>query len=252
MAAHQRYERMAVGHVLGGLDEVDAAAFRSHLLGCSDCRRRVNELREIASDLAATEREERRAASLATVEVEQRTAEGAPETIDVAPVRRWPWGVVVIGLVPLLMLGTLAWAVWLRAESGFSEAVAQSQRQVLEVLASGEQVDWSSPEAITGDVATDGDTVVVNLVGLPELRPDQGLVVWLLDQDGVPVNQTRTHLAPQVADGSLVAALGRPAGASELVISVEKDPVGPAEPTGYRLLSASLPQVSTTGGTAEP
>ena len=63
MAEHDRYERMAVGHVLGGLDEVDAAAFRAHLLECADCRKRVNELRGIASDLARTEREERRAAA---------------------------------------------------------------------------------------------------------------------------------------------------------------------------------------------
>lgn len=251
MAAHQRYERMAVGHVLGGLDEVDAAAFRAHLLGCSDCRRRVNELREIASDLAATEREERRAASLAMVEVEQRTAEGAPDPVDVAPVRRWPWGVVVIGLVPLLVLGTLAWAVWQRAQSELSEALAQSQRQVLEVLASGEEVEWSSPEPITGDVATDGSTVVVNLVGLRELRPDQGLVVWLLDDDGVPVNRSRPYLASQIG-GSLVVALGQPVGASQFLISIEDDPTALAEPTGYRMVSGALPQVRTATQTSQP
>ncbi len=173
MTDHVRYERMAVGHVLGGLDEVDAAAFRAHLLGCADCRRRVNELREIASDLAATEREERRSTAAGDVEVETRTArddDDAPEATEVAPLRRWPWGVVVIGLVPLLVLGTLAWAVWQRAATDLSAAVAESQQQVLEVLATGEPVQWTSAEDLAGNVATDGETIAVNLSGLTATR----------------------------------------------------------------------------------
>ena len=95
MDAHQRYERMAVGHVLGGLDEVDAAAFRAHLVGCRDCRKRVNELRDIASDLATAAREER-AAVRSAIEVEKRTDQDAPEAVEVAPARQWPWGVVLV------------------------------------------------------------------------------------------------------------------------------------------------------------
>lgn len=247
MADHEHFERMAVGHVLGGLDEVDSAAFRAHLLDCADCRKRVNELRDIANDLARTEREERRVASAGVVEVETRTeqdaadAEGRADAAEVAPVRQWPWGVVVIGLVPLLVLGTLAWAVWQRAQTDLSAAVAESQQQVLDVLATGEPVDWSSPEDVEGDIATDGEVVVLNLVGLPELRPDEGLVVWLLDEDGEAVSRTRPYLPSQV-DGTLVAALSQPEGATEVVVSVEVDlaQLSLTGPEGYRLLSARL------------
>lgn len=244
MADHVRYERMAVGHVLGGLDQVDAAAFRAHLLGCADCRRRVNELREIASDLAATEREERRLTAAGDVEVEARTARDgadAPEAIEVAPLRRWPWGVVVIGLVPLLVLGTLAWAVWQRAQTDLSAAVAESQQQVLEVLATGEVVEWTTTEEITGNVATDGETIAVNLSGLPELRPDEALVVWLLGDEGASVTRTRPYLPSQVG-GSLVAAIQHSPAARQLVVSVETDLTSLERPEGYRLLSGPLPE----------
>lgn len=240
MAGHERYERLAVGHVLGGLDEVDGAAFRAHLLSCGDCRKRVNELRDIASDLAATEREERIAASRATLEVETRTAEDAPQAAEVAPVRRWPWGVVVLALVPLLVLGVFAWAVWERARTDFTAAVAESQQQVLEVLATGEEVEWTTVEAIQGEVATDGTTLAVNLVGMPTLRPDEGLVVWLLDDAGAAVTRSRPYLPSQL-DGRLVAALTQPAAASHLVVSIETDLASLESPDGYRLLSGPLP-----------
>lgn len=249
MADHARYERMAVGHVLGGLDEVDAAAFRAHLLGCSDCRRRVNELRDIASDLAATEREERRATARGDLEVETRTAKDradAPGATEVAPLRRWPWGVVVIGLVPLLVLGTLAWAVWQRAQTDLAAAVAESQQQALEVLATGEPVQWTSVETIDGNVATDGERVAVNLTGLPELRPDEGLVVWLLDEQGAAVARAGPYLPSQVG-GSLVAVLDHPAAARELVVSIETDLTTLQRPAGYRMVSGSLPHAPGSG-----
>lgn len=252
MADHEHFERMAVGHVLGGLDEVDAAAFRAHLLDCADCRKRVNELRDIASDLARTEREERRAASAGVVEVETRTEQDAGDTAEateVAPVRQWPWGVVVIGLVPLLVLGTLAWAVWQRAQTDLTAALAESQQQVLDVLASGEPVAWSSAEDVEGNIATDGDVVVLNLVGLPELRPDEGLVVWLLDEEGEAVSRTRPYLPSQV-DGTLVAAVALPGHASEVVVSVEADlaELPLTRPEGYRLLSGALSAAESGNG----
>ena len=249
MADHDRFERMAVGHVLGGLDEVDAAAFRAHLLDCADCRKRVNELRDIASDLARTEREERRAAAAGVVEVETRTDQDTPEVTEVAPVRQWPWGVVVIGLVPLLVLGTLAWAVWQRAQTDLTAAVAESQQQVLDVLATGEPVEWTSPESVQGDVATDGEVVAVNLAGLPELRVDQGMVLWLVDGDGDAVAHTGPYLPSQV-EGTMVAALVLPEDAAQVVVSVETDlpELSYARPEGYRVLSGPLPEVPVPGG----
>lgn len=241
MAGHERFDSMAVGHVLGGLDEVDAAAFRAHLLECRDCRRRVNELRDIASDLAATEREERRAATLAAVDVETRTEQAAPEEADVAPMRRWPWGVVVLALVPLLVLGTLAWAVWQRAQTDLSAAVAASQQQVLDITAAGTPLTWSSPEEVEGDIEVHEGRVGINVTGLPELQPNQGLVIWLLAADGTTVERSRTYLPSQVG-GSLVAALQVPADADRLVVTIEDDvTAGLQAPDGYRLVDGVLP-----------
>lgn len=249
MAEHDRYERMAVGHVLGGLDEVDAAAFRAHLLECADCRKRVNELRGIASDLARTEREERRAAGAAAVDVEteQRTDDERAQAADIAPMRQWPWGVVVIGLVPLLVLGTLAWAVWQRAQTDLTAAVAASQQEVLDVIASGDPVLFETAEAVTGTVAVDVDTIAVNLAGLSDLRPDEVLVVWLRTPSGTTLDRTRPYLPSQV-DGRLVVALDRPPDAVDLVISIETDlPLG-EDPAGYEIVTADVPQAPGAEG----
>lgn len=242
MTSHDRYERMAVGHVLGGLDEVDRAAFRAHLLECADCRRRVNELRDIASDLARTEREERRAASIGTVDVETetRTDDERPQAADVAPMRQWPWGIVVIGLVPLLVLGTLAWAVWQRAQTDLTAAVAESQQQVLDVLATGEPVPFETVEDVQGVIATDGERIGVNLAGLSDLRPDEALVVWLLDEAGDAVGRTRPYLPSQV-DRTLVAVLGHPPEARTIAVSIETDLTELARPDGYQIVTGTLP-----------
>ena len=247
MTGHDRYERMAVGHVLGGLDEVDQAAFRAHLLECADCRKRVKELRDIASDLARTEREERRAAGAAAVDVETetRTDDDRPAAAEVAPVRQWPWGIVVIGLVPLLVLGTLAWAVWQRAQTDLTAAVAESQQQVLDVLASGQPVPFDTPEDVAGVIATDGERIGVNLAGLADLRPDEALVVWLLDEDGDAVGRTRPYLPSQV-DRTLVAALDHPPEARTVVVSIETDLTELAEPAGYRIVTGTLPEPETS------
>lgn len=252
MTGHTRYERMAVGHVLGGLDEVDRAAFRAHLLECSDCRRRVNELRDIASDLARTEREERRLAGNGTVDVEAEpeTDDRDAQAAEVAPVRQWPWGVVVIGLVPLLVLGTLAWAVWQRAQTDLTAAVATAQQQVLDVLASGEPVPFESVEDVQGMIAADGERVGVNLAGLPELRPDEALLVWLLGDEGEAVGRTRPYLPSQV-DGTLVASLDHPPEATALVVSIETDLTELAGPEGYRILTGSVPAVPAVSVPAE-
>jgi len=243
MTSHDRYERMAVGHVLGGLDEVDRAAFRAHLLECADCRRRVNELRDIASDLARTEREERRAASTGTVDVETetRTGDERPQAADVAPLRQWPWGVVVIGLVPLLVLGTLAWAVWQRAQTDLTAAVAESQQQVLDVLATGEPVPFETVEDVQGLISTDGERIGIDLAGIAELRPDEALVVWLLDEEGEAVGRTRPYLPSQVGR-TLVAALDHPPEARSIAVSIETDLTDLARPAGFEILTGVLPE----------
>lgn len=194
---HRRYERLAVGHVVGGLDQVDAARFRSHLVDCRSCRNRVAELRGIASDLLATEREERAAkAGNGRTDLAERVEEEAPpRPRDVASPRSWPWRVVVIGLLPLVVLGALAWAVWIRAEAQLQAAALQTSNDALRTIAEGQvlplEVEAGAAD-LEGVVATSGDDVVVDLSGVPALGPDEVVVAVLVDaEDEVVVRGTR-------------------------------------------------------------
>ncbi len=238
--AHQRYERLAVGHVVGGLDEVDAARFRSHLLSCADCRTRIAELREIASTLAATEREERSARAGST-EVATRADEAAPpRVVDVAPLRSWPWAVVAIGLLPVLVLGALAWALWIRTENQLLAGLAEAQQSALELLATGDGVELTTSAGVDGIAASDASLVAVVLNGVQELDADEGLVLWLLDDAGVPVHVSTPLLRSRVAGGEVLLRAPRAVDAAELVVSLERIPSDLESPIGLRVASGPL------------
>lgn len=212
---HQRYERLAVGHVVGGLDDVDAARFRTHLVQCRDCRSRVAELRGIADDLTATEREERAArASTGTTELAAREeTEAPPRASDIAPARSWPWRVVAIGLVPLLVLGALAWAVWMRAEVDLTAAALRSSLTALSIVAEGEalpfEVDQTTTTAVRGVVAATADEVVVNLAGLPPIGPNEFVRAVLVDGSEEVLVEGTQYSPTQLGDGRMVDVLDR-------------------------------------------
>ena len=247
---HQRFERLAVGHVVGGLDEVDAARFRSHLVSCRDCRSRVAELRGIADDLTATEREERAARAgaartdLAERVEEEAEAEAPPRQRDIAPVRSWPWRVVVIGLLPLVVLGALAWVVWVRAEVAFQGAALQTANRALLAVAEGDQLPLElDPVAadVTGVVAVSDGRVVVTLAQLPPLDPDHALHAVLLDEDGEVVASGMRYSPSQLAEGWLFDTIGLDAAgaATTLVVRVERFEGDGYEPV-QELVSAPL------------
>jgi anti-sigma factor RsiW len=81
---HERYDGLALDHVLGGLSGRAASEFRSHLASCGACRSRVDELRGIAAELGEIERDERSRARLQT-EVARRDDAGQ---YDGEPTRR--------------------------------------------------------------------------------------------------------------------------------------------------------------------
>jgi hypothetical protein len=212
---HQRYERLAVGHVVGGLDEVDAARFRSHLVTCRDCRTRVAELRGIASDLLATEREERAARGSGRTELAERVeeeAEAPPRPADVAPVRAWPWRVVAIGLLPLVLLGALAWGVWLRAEAALTGAALETANTALRVIAEGEPLALdvtTGYSGLTGVVVATGDRVVVDLSTLPEPRLNEVVRAVLLDGDGEVVRRGTPYSSSDLRQAWMFDVLDR-------------------------------------------
>jgi anti-sigma factor RsiW len=166
---HERYEALAVGHVLGGLPPAAAADFRHHLTGCRDCRLRVAELRSIADDLAAAEREERAEARVRT-EVAQQTTEGHDGDVDprgpALTSRHLGLGALVIILVAT---GLAFWNLHLRTQVATLTGVAEQQDDTLTGLADGIPVVTEFPGDGRGVVVADGQQVAFSLPGLEPL-----------------------------------------------------------------------------------
>lgn len=239
--AHHRYEQFAVGHVLGGLDAVDAAEFRSHLISCRHCRLRVAELRGIASDLAAAEREERVAARVQT-EVARREEEEADERSvrggDLSHRVLASVGTVAV----LLAVGLLVWNFHLRDVNDTLLEATAAREQVLSMLASGEPIVADLRQGIEGLVAVEDGEVALDLAGLPAVGAERWLAVWLVSGD--PPHRYEAFAASAVQDGRFAAHL-RHYGADRIVISLEERPTEersvPDEPEGLILLEAELP-----------
>jgi hypothetical protein len=238
---HARYERFAVGHVVGGLDEVDAAAFRQHLLGCRECRLRVSELRGIASDLAAAEREERATATRVATEVERRQREAPDEQVDVGPWRAWPWATVIAAVVIAAVVGIFVWNLTLRSNQGALLGATQRLEAVLDVFADGTVLETTASTGTTGLVAVDGAGLAIDLAGLQAPAPDQRVVVWQLGPSGDVAQSTPIARATQLEDGRLALYVERAEGLSEVAITLEQFPVSVERPTGLRLLTAAVP-----------
>jgi anti-sigma-K factor RskA len=237
---HERYEQLAVGHVLGGLDAADAAEFRTHLLGCRDCRLRVAELRDIAADLAAAERDERAQAQVRT-EVARRV-EDDEEPGDSRPQRIGVRHVTIATVVVVLMAAAMAfWNLHLRTASSTYASVAEYRGDTLRELASGVPVDVELADGVEGIVVVDGDDVAFTLDGLPELRDDERLVVWLTGTDGGSVAALRIH-AFQLGAGVLAGHLAD-RDADELVITRQRGPATD-EPAGETVARADLGQAT--------
>ncbi len=234
MDTHERYEQLAVGHVLGGLDAGDAADFRAHLLGCRDCRMRVAELRDIAADLAAAEREERAQARVRT-EVEQLTATETDVADEPGP------GVssralAVVAVVAVVTFGLLAfWNLHLRTQVTTAERLDERQSAALAELAVGVPVTVEVTGSGSGLVVVDEQDVAFSFVALPELAYDERYVVWLT---GGPDGDEPT-LVTRTPDGRL-AGTGTLAGARELVVTVETAPGRPTAPAGREVARADL------------
>jgi hypothetical protein len=235
---HERFEGLAVGHVLGGLDPVDAAEFRTHLVNCRACRMRVAELRDIASELAAAEREERAAARVATETVRRAEDEDAP-------VPGWHPGRRAVALtavvVTLVLVAVLFWNFHLRGNNAALVAVSTTREAILAALADGEPLTPRFAEGVTGIVTRDGDRVALSIGGVPSLAQDEVVVTWLLNADGVATSRFAPVSAVSVEDG-LLALYGEHRGAHQMAITIEERQLlaGLDGPTGRVLVEADL------------
>lgn len=234
---HERFEELALGHVLGGLPSEDAAAFRAHLVECRDCRLRVAELRDIAADLAATEREEKRLAAVAT-QVAEREDDGGDDGDDVGPPRwlrsRWVPVAAVVAIVSVL--GILFWNYHLRRVTTQYATVVERQEDVLGILATGEPLPVDAGRGVEALAARDGASVAVSISDLPTEVVEGYIVIWLLD-DGEVTGDTVAGRSSDPA--SFVVEVE---GADELVVTGHR--VGtapPEEPGGDPLVRVDIP-----------
>jgi hypothetical protein len=232
---HGNFERLVVGHVLGDLPDVDASRFRSHLLGCRDCRARVAELRGIAADLADAERDELARARVRT-EAPRRVDhpdEPHPRDGQRLTVRH----VTAAAVVVVVLAAAMAfWNLHLRATSANSLAIAQDQGATLEALANGLPLELELASGISGIAVADGERVALSLTGVPTPAENEVLVAWFLGGSDGPA-PFAVAPAGQPLDGNLAVTIEDP-GASDLVITRETRPA--EEPAGPELLRTGL------------
>lgn len=178
---HERYDGLALDHVLGGLSGRAASEFRSHLSSCGDCRSRVAELRGIAAELGEIERDERSRARLQTEVARRDGSEHEP----VEPTRRLTVGHVTLAaiLVLLLAAGVAFWNLHLRTTIGAYESVVSSQSEALRGLAAGVLVDAELAEGVSGRFVATDEQLAFSLAGL-DVVADDVAAVWVTDGEG--------------------------------------------------------------------
>ncbi len=233
-ADHDRFEELAVGHVLGGLSDDAEGEFRSHLLACADCRTRVAELQDIAADLAAAAEDERSRARVRT-EVERRQEMPASEA---SPTRRLRVGhVLLAGLVVfVLAVIVLFWNLHLRTVVQAYDQAMVAQADALAELATGTSLPLELGDGVTGLVVDDGAQVAFSLAGL-DVQEGEAVVAWAVGETGDATEVTRAP-ASLIRGGNLAGVFDRD-GVVELVVTVETDDAG-GGPAGRVLARSEL------------
>ena len=219
---HEQFEALAVGHVLGGLDDADAVAFRSHLQGCRECRSRVAELRDIAADLAQIEQDERARRPLRT----QLPARVEPGEDDPSSGGEEPRGVGVRHvtaaalLVLVLAAATAFWNFHLRTVVAAAGTVVEQQEESLTGLAEGVPVQADLAAGVNGLVVVGDDRVAFVLTGMPPLGDGERLLATLEGGSLVRPQVIRVA-APGGRDPGVFSAASPVRGASRLVVTRE-------------------------------
>lgn len=242
---HERWEALAVSHVLGGLDQDAASTFRRHLVGCAQCKAQVAELRDLAGSLEDAARDERAVQALQTRARREITAEDdLPEAEPTGvPVRV----LVAVGLVVLALVLLVTHNLHLQNRAAALDDRAERQAAVLSGLASGLAMDAVFSEGTSGIVVADGRRVSWTISELPVPTSEQRLVVWLLQPETAAKRVTLA--AAQVPDGEVIGTT-RDDGLHQLVVTLEQvTETGdlPGEPTGTRYVEADLTRVRQGG-----
>ncbi len=240
MDLHARYEQLALSHVLGGLEKLDAHDFRAHLRTCEHCRSRVAELRGISSTLDAAARDERR--KVAEAPPQRRDRSSVPGDERVGRGRR-SIGVVLVALVAVLAFGF--WNLHLRTSADAYFATAEEQAAILRDLAVGELVDDPTLGPVRARVAVAGPRIVLVIADGGPLGSDERLVAWLEPLGSSPTEAVVLSVGPRSA--TEVAFRLERGGATGLVVTRERGLLSSSGPRGTEVLRVRLP--SHTPGT---
>jgi anti-sigma factor RsiW len=234
---HQSYEKLAVEHVLGGLTPAVSSRFRDHLMGCQDCRRRVVELRGIASDLEAAAREE-----LAAVGTKPATERREIQTTPPGP------GASILTLLRRLALILLAatvtimgfWNIHLRTVNSAMQLSLAARGEVLDVLATGEVVALTTvAEGFDVQVVATPTVVALNARGLQTLRAGELVVLWGIDERGI--HRALAFVGADGVPGGRLVMSASYASSIRVEVTIETGPLG-ITPVGLQLLSGPLPE----------
>ena len=207
MSDHDQFEALAVRLVLGGLDPVDAAAFRSHLQSCNQCRSRVVELRGIAANLAEVEQDERAGHSLRT-ELPPRTerVEDEPLSATRDPQGVNPRHVMVAALVVLVLAAATAfWNFHLRTVVATAALAAEDREETLAGLAEGVPVHAELGAALQGLVVVGDERLAFVLSGVSGLENGERLVARISGGSLTRPQIVRVAQAGQLAGGTFSA-----------------------------------------------
>lgn len=234
---HEHYESLAVSHVMGGLDQQTASAFRRHLVGCVQCKAQVAELRALAGSLEDAAREERAVLALQT---RARREVSSDDDVPEAEPRAWPRRMLVaVALAGVALVALMTHNLHLQATESSLRAEVERQEGILSGLASALPMATDFSEGTSGIVMADGERVSWSIADLPVPRSDQQVVVWLL----VPDEQPRAVYldAADLPDGQVAGTTEDP-GATELRVTLEdldgRD--APTTPGGTELASTDL------------
>lgn len=248
---HERYERLVVGHVLDDLVAPDAALFRSHLMGCADCRARVAELRGIEAQLAEVEAAERERAQVRT-QVPGRVV--APDTQIAVGSGRITIRHVTAATILVALLATAMgfWNLHLRTLAETYLTVAEARGETLAGLADGAPLALDLSSGVTGVAATHGTEVSLALSQLAPLASDERLIAWWLDGTASivpPVLLAGPGRGDQ--DTTAIAVTIEDPGAGVLVVTRERGAPG-RQPAGVQVLRAELEDVGRAMGSGGP
>ncbi len=201
-AEHEKWEELAVGHVLSALEPEDEERFARHLRGCAACERTIAEMTAVASHLAYAAEPADPPAGLKDSILDAVARSDRP-AIPATPLRSLPdlprlaqiraesrvpaWTrLVSVAAGVALVVGLAVWNVNLRGNAELSQRTVARMERVQDLAADPAtvRVPMSSGSGAKGTALVRGTDVVLLVDGLPRNEQSSIYVIWYQDTTG--------------------------------------------------------------------